>query len=59
MITGSRFKEIAILSQLVITEPVTVALNSGKEVGVCIKNYMGRAVIGATRYLNRWTGSYW
>ena len=32
MITGSRFKESAILSQLVNTEPVTAALNSGKEV---------------------------
>ena len=51
MITGSRFKESAILSQLVNTEPVTVALNSGKEVVGVYKNYMGRDVIGATRYL--------
>ena len=53
MITGSRFKESAILSQLVNTEPVTAALNSGKEVVGVYKNYMGRNVIGATRYLKK------
>src|SRR3989339_2174032 len=53
MITGSRFKEIAILSQLVNTEPVNTALNSGKEVVGVYKNYMGRNVIGATRYLKK------
>ena len=53
MITGSRFKESAILSQLVNTEPVTVALNSGKEVVGVYKNYMGKNVIGATRYLKK------
>jgi len=53
MITGSRFEENAILSQLVNTEPVTTALNSGKEVVGVYKNYMGRKVIGATRYLKK------
>ncbi|HHT9122817.1 MAG TPA: ATP-binding protein [Candidatus Wunengus sp. YC63] len=53
MITGSRFEESAILSQLVNTEPVTTALNSGKEVVGVYKNYMGRKVIGATRYLKK------
>ena len=53
MITGSRFKKEAILSQLVNTEPVTAALNSGKEVVGVYKNYMGRNVIGATRYLKK------
>jgi len=53
MITGSRFKESAILSQLVNTEPVNTALNSGKEVVGVYKNYMGRNVIGATRYLKK------
>ena len=53
MITGSRFKESAILSELVNTEPVTAALNSGKEVVGVYKNYMGRDVIGATRYLKK------
>ncbi|MEK7789075.1 MAG: cache domain-containing protein, partial [Planctomycetota bacterium] len=53
MITGSRFKESAILSQLVNTKPVTVALNSGKEVVGVYKNYMDRDVIGATRYLKK------
>src|SRR3990167_6500814 len=53
MITGSRFKESAILSQLVNTKPVTAALNSGKEVVGVYKNYMGRNVIGATRYLKK------
>src|SRR3989304_1489087 len=53
MITGSRFRESAILSQLVNTKPVTVALNSGKEVVGVYKNYMGKNVIGATRYLKK------
>ncbi|MBI2472728.1 MAG: PAS domain S-box protein [Planctomycetes bacterium] len=53
MLTGSRFKENAILSQLVNTEPVTTALNAGKEVVGVYKNYMGRKVIGATRYLKK------
>lgn len=53
MITGSRFKENAILSQLVNTEPVTTAFNSGKEVVGVYKNYLGREVIGATRYLKK------
>src|SRR3989339_671976 len=53
MITGSRFEENAILSQLVNTEPVTTALNSGKEVVGVYKNYMRRNVIGATRYLKK------
>ena len=53
MLSGSRFKENAILSQLVNTEPVTTALNSGKEVVGVYKNYMGRKVIGATRYLKK------
>ncbi|MBU6391726.1 MAG: PAS domain S-box protein [Planctomycetota bacterium] len=53
MITGSRFKENAILRQLVNTEPVTTALNSGKEVVGVYKNYMGNNVIGATRYLKK------
>ena len=53
MITGSRFKESAILSQLVNTEPVNTALNSGKEVVGVYKNYMRRNVIGATRYLKK------
>lgn len=53
MVTGSRFKENAILGQLVNTEPVTAAFNSGKEVVGVYKNYMGRTVIGATRYLKK------
>ena len=53
LITGSRFKEDAILSQLVNTEPVKAALHSGKEVVGVYKNYMGRNVIGATRYLKK------
>src|SRR5574341_1264306 len=53
MITGSRFKENAILSQLVNTEPVTTALNSGKEVVGVYKNYTGNNVIGATRYVKK------
>ena len=53
MITGSRFKEDVILSQLVNTEPVTAAFNMGKEVVGVYKNYMGRNVIGATRYLKK------
>lgn len=53
LITGSRFKEDAILSQLVNTEPVTAALHSGKEVVGVYKNYMGRNVIGAARYLKK------
>lgn len=53
MITGSRFEESAILSQLVNTEPVTTALNSGREVVGVYNNYMGRKVIGATRYLKK------
>ncbi|HHT9130815.1 MAG TPA: PAS domain S-box protein, partial [Candidatus Brocadiaceae bacterium] len=53
MITGSRFKEDVILSQLVNTEPVTAVFNMGKEVVGVYKNYMGRNVIGATRYLKK------
>lgn len=53
LITGSRFKEDAILRQPINTEPVTAALHSGKEVVGVYKNYMGRNVIGATRYLKK------
>lgn len=53
MITESRFKEEAILRQLVNTEPVTAALHSGKEIVGVYKNYMGRNVIGATRYVKK------
>lgn len=53
LITGSRFKEDAILRQPINTEPVTAALHSGKEVVGVYKNYMGRSVIGATRYLKK------
>ncbi|OHB42347.1 MAG: hypothetical protein A2069_07660 [Planctomycetes bacterium GWB2_41_19] len=53
LITGSRFKENAILKQTINTKPVTAALHSGKEVVGVYKNYMGRNVIGATRYLKK------
>src|SRR3989339_281184 len=53
LITGSRFKENAILKQTINTKPVTAALHSGKEVVRVYKNYMGRNVIGATRYLKK------
>ncbi len=53
LITGSRFKEDAILRQQVNTIPVTAALQSGKEVVGVYKNYMGRNVIGATRYVKK------
>lgn len=53
LITGSRFKEDAILSQLVNTEPVKAAFHSGKEVVGVYKNYMERNVIGATRYVKK------
>ncbi|MFN3532116.1 MAG: ATP-binding protein [Candidatus Brocadia sp.] len=53
MITESRFKEGAILRQSVNTEPVTAALHSGKEIVGVYKNYMGRNVIGATRYVKK------
>lgn len=53
MITGSRFKEEAILRQLVNTEPVNAALHSGKEIVGVYKNYMGKNVIGATRYVKK------
>ncbi|KXK32901.1 MAG: two-component sensor kinase [Candidatus Brocadia sinica] len=53
LITGSRFKEDAILRHLVNTEPVAAALHSGKEIVGVYKNYMGRNVIGATRYVKK------
>ncbi len=53
MITGSRFKEEAILRQLVNTEPVNAVLHSGKEIVGVYKNYMGKNVIGATRYIKK------
>ncbi|MEK6635124.1 MAG: cache domain-containing protein, partial [Planctomycetota bacterium] len=53
LITGSRFKENAILKQTINTKPVTAALHAGKEVVGVYKNYMGRNVIGATRYLKK------
>ncbi|MCF6159026.1 MAG: sensor histidine kinase [wastewater metagenome] len=53
LITKSRFKENAILSQKVNTEPVMAALHSGKEFVGVYKNYMGKQVIGATRYLKK------
>src|SRR3989304_381610 len=53
LIRGSRFKENAILKQTINTKPVTAALHSGKEVVGVYKNYMGRNVIGATRYLKK------
>ncbi|MDN3514741.1 MAG: ATP-binding protein [Candidatus Brocadia sp.] len=53
LITGSRFKDDAILRQLVNTVPVTAALHAGKEVAGMYKSYMGRNVIGAARYLNK------
>ncbi|MEP9412409.1 MAG: PAS domain S-box protein [Candidatus Brocadia sp.] len=53
MITGSRFKEGAILRQLVNTEPVNAALHLGKEMVGVYKNYMGKNVIGATRYVRK------
>ncbi len=53
MITKSRFRDNAVLNQLVNTEPVTTALHSGKEVVGVYKNYMGRKVIGATRYVKK------
>lgn len=52
-ITGSRFKENAILSQSISTKPVMAALNTGREVVGVYKNYMGRNVIGATRFLKK------
>lgn len=51
LITGSRFRENAILKQRVDTEPVVALLNTGREVVGVYKNYMGKNVLGATRYL--------
>lgn len=53
LITHSRFTENAILQQPVNTQPVATALNAGREVVGVYKNYMGRNVIGATRYLKK------
>ncbi len=52
-ITGSRFKENAILCQSINTKPVMTALNTGREVVGVYKNYMGKNVIGATRFLKK------
>ncbi len=52
-ITSSRFKENAILRQSVKTKPIMTAFNTGKEVVDVYKNYMGRNVIGATRFLKK------
>lgn len=52
-ITGSRFKENAILCQSINTKPVVTALNTGREVVGVYKNYMGKNVIGATRFLKK------
>ncbi|MGQ3685330.1 MAG: ATP-binding protein [Candidatus Loosdrechtia sp.] len=53
MITNSRFKENAVLSVTVNTDPITAAFHSGEEVVGVYENYMGRRVIGATRYLGK------
>lgn len=53
MITNSRFKQNAALSQAVNTEPITAAFHSGKEVVGVYENYIGKNVIGATRYLEK------
>ena len=52
-ITNSRFGDNAILSQQVNTEPVTAALNTGTEIVDVYKNYRGKNVIGAARYLKK------
>ena len=41
-ITNSRFDDNAILSQQANTEPVTAALNTGKEILGVYKNYRGK-----------------
>ncbi|WKZ19734.1 MAG: ATP-binding protein [Candidatus Jettenia sp. CY-1] len=53
LITNSRFKENAILSQSVTTDPVTAAHNFGKEIVGVYKNYMGKQVLGAARYFKK------
>ncbi|MBW7941167.1 MAG: cache domain-containing protein, partial [Candidatus Kuenenia stuttgartiensis] len=53
MITESRFKTNAILTQSVPSEPVTAVFLNGHEFVGVYKDYRGVSVIGAARYLKR------
>ncbi|MCF6149612.1 MAG: PAS domain S-box protein [Candidatus Kuenenia sp.] len=53
MVTESRFKSNAILTQLVNSKPVISALSNGDAFVGVYKNYRGVNVIGAARYLKR------